>query len=64
MKEKPSKLKSRKLWIAVVTALLVVVNEGLGFNIPREPILVVAGIVISYIIGQSAVDAVAAKNGK
>ena len=52
------KLKSRKFWIAVVTALLVVANDGLGLNLPADSIKTVAEIVIAYIIGQGAVDAV------
>ena len=51
------KLKSRKLWLAIVSALIVIANEGLGLNIPAEAIMTVAGIVITYIIGQSVVDA-------
>ncbi|MFZ5641914.1 MAG: hypothetical protein ACOY4Q_14660 [Bacillota bacterium] len=51
------KLKSRKFWMAIVAALLVIFNQGLGFNLPEESIMAVAGIVISYIFGQSYVDA-------
>ena len=50
------KLKSRKLWMAIVSALLVVLNEGLGLGIDSETVLAFAGIVASYILGQSAVD--------
>ena len=57
------KLKSRKLWMAVVTGALVVLNEGLGLNLPTDAIMTVAGIAITYILGQSVVDtAVAKKN--
>jgi uncharacterized membrane protein len=51
------KLKSRKFWMAVVTALLVVANDGLGLNLPTEAVLSVAAVAIGYILGESYVDA-------
>jgi len=53
-----NKIKSRKFWMAVVGALLVVLNDGLGLNLPTESIKTVAEVIIAYIIGQGAVDAV------
>ena len=50
------KLKSRKFWMAVVTALLIVFNDGLGLELPTEAIMTVAGVVIAYILGESGVD--------
>ena len=50
------KLKSRKLWMAVVGAVLLVLNEGLDLGINPEAILAVAGIIIAYVLGQGAVD--------
>ncbi len=50
------KLRSRKLWMAVAGAVLVILNEGLGLGINSEAILAFAGIVIAYILGQGAVD--------
>lgn len=54
MKEK---LKSRKFWVAVFSALIVILNDGLGLNLPGEEIKTVAAIVIAYLLGQSYVDA-------
>lgn len=54
------KLKSRKFIMAVVSAVLLVVVEGLGFNLPTEAIVGFVSIVLGYIFGQSVVDA---KNG-
>lgn len=51
------KLKSRKFWMAVATAVLIIANEGLSLNIPKDAVLQVVGVVISYILGQSFVDA-------
>ena len=55
------RLKSRKLWMAVAGAALVVLNEGLGLNIPEDAVLALAGIIIAYILGQGVVDAQRAK---
>ena len=43
--------------MAIVSALLIVLNEGLGLNVDSEVVLAFAGIVASYIIGQAHVDA-------
>lgn len=53
----PAKLKSRKFWMAVVSAALIIANEGLGMNIPEDTVLAFAAIVIGYIFGESYVDA-------
>jgi len=52
----PDKLKSRKFWVTVVSAVLVVLNEGLGMNIDSEAVLGFSGIIISYLLGQSYID--------
>ena len=51
------KLKSRKFWMAVISALLVITNDGLGLGLDKEAILAFAGIVMTYIFGQAHVDA-------
>lgn len=50
------RLKSRKFWMAVVGAALIVANDGLGLNLPKEETLTVAGVIIAYILGQAYVD--------
>ena len=52
-----NKLKSRKFWMAVVTAVLIVLNDGLDLGIDTETVIAFAGIVATFIIGESAVDA-------
>lgn len=54
---KTNKLKSSKLWVAVVTAALIIANDGIGLNLPTEEIMTVAGVAIAYILGEAAVDA-------
>jgi hypothetical protein len=51
-----NKFKSRKFWMTVVTALLIIANEGFELNLPSEAIMTVAGIVVTYILGESFVD--------
>ena len=51
-----SKFKSRKFWMAVISAVLVILNEGLGHRINTDTVLAFAGIVMSYIFGQAIVD--------
>lgn len=53
------KLKSRKFWAAVTGTLFVSFGDNLGID--AEAVRWAAGIVMSYIIGQSGVDAVGAK---
>lgn len=54
------RLKSRKFLMAVATALLIVLNEGLDLGIPADAYAWFVGVVISYIIGESYIDGKAA----
>lgn len=51
------RLKSRKLWLAVVSAGLLIAKEGLEIPVDNETVLAFAGIVISAILGLAHVDA-------
>lgn len=51
-----SKLLSRKFILAVVTAVLIVLNDGLDLGIDSQTVLAFAGIIATYIVGESAVD--------
>jgi len=50
------KLTSRKFWVAVATALFIVLNEGLGFNIDSELYWKLVALALGYIFGEAAVD--------
>ncbi|MED1603685.1 hypothetical protein [Alkalihalophilus marmarensis] len=50
------KFTSRKFWMAVVSAAVILGNEGLGLELPTESIMTVAAVAISYILGESYVD--------
>jgi uncharacterized membrane protein len=51
-----NKFKSRKFLTSVVTALVVIANEGLGLNLPSEAIMTVAAVVIGYVASEAYVD--------
>jgi len=42
--------------MAVVTALLVIANEGLDLNLPEEAIMSIVAVVLGYIFGEAYVD--------
>lgn len=49
-------LHTRRFWVAMVSAGLVVVNEGLGLNVPQEAVMPFAGIVISLLLGDAYIQ--------
>ena len=51
-----NKMKSRKFWISVVGAVVLVLVDGLGIGIDREVILAAAGVIISFVLGESYID--------
>jgi len=46
-------LKTTEFWLALLGAILPVMNSYLGLNIPTESILSIAGIVMTYVFGRS-----------
>ena len=52
------KLKSRKLWVSIVSAILVVLNDGLGLNIDNETVMQFTILIVGYVFTQGIVDAV------
>ena len=51
------KFKSRKFWMAVIAAALIVANEGLGLDIPTDTVMAFAAVVIGYIFAEGYADA-------
>ena len=49
-------LRSARFWMAVVAAAILVANQGLGLNLPNETITAFALLVITYLLGDTAVD--------
>jgi len=51
------KFTSRKFWLAVANALLIVANQGLDLNLPTEAVLAITATILGYIFGEAYVDA-------
>ena len=58
-----SKLLSRKFLMAVISAGLVIANDGLGLGLDQNTILAFGSIVVGYIVGEAATDVAKAKGG-
>ena len=56
-----NKFKSRKFWLAVIGAAIVIVNEVFDLGLSPESQAIVAGIFVSFIVGEAAVDSARAK---
>ena len=50
------RIKSRKLWATVATAMLVVVNRKLGLGLEPGDLATLAGLVATYLVAQGLVD--------
>lgn len=48
-------LHTQNFWLAVVSAVVMVANSGLGLHIPSSDVLGAAGVIISLIFGGSAI---------
>jgi hypothetical protein len=58
------KLTSRKFWVAVASALLIILSEGLGFNIDKDLYWKLVTLALGYIFGEAAVDIARAMSNK
>lgn len=54
---------SKKMFMAIVTGILVVLNQGLGWHIPQNEVMSYVGVVAVYIFGQAHVDAKLVEKG-
>lgn len=50
------RLRSRKFLSAIFTALLIILNEGLGVPVNREAYAWISGVIIAFILGESYID--------
>ena len=50
------KLTSRKFWVAVASAVFIILSDGLGLNIDKTVYWQVAIVAIAYILGEAHVD--------
>ena len=56
------KLTSRKFWIAVATAVFIILSEGLAWNIDEDLYWKLVTIALGYIFGEAATDIARAVN--
>jgi len=54
-------LLSRKFWLAVVTAITLVLQKQIGLDLDPEVITGIIITVVAYIVGESVIDAKAVK---
>ena len=50
------KLTSRKFWVAVASAVFIILTEGLGWNVDKDLYWKVVALALGYIFGEAAVD--------
>lgn len=50
------KLASRKFWMAVATAVFIILSEGLGWKVDADIYWKIVALAIGYIFGEAAVD--------
>lgn len=51
------KLKSRKLWVALITAVVIFLNDVFEFGLDEVTITALVTTAVGYVLGQGAVDA-------
>lgn len=57
------KLKSKKLWAAVVGSIIIVLNDTFKWGMDANSIYMLAGTGVSFILGKSAISVVKAAGG-
>jgi len=55
------KLSSRKFWVAVATAIFIILSDGLELNVDQDLYWKIITLALGYIFGESAVDIARAK---
>ena len=55
------KLTSRKFWVAVATAVFIVLTQGLGFDVDKDLYWKLVALALGYVFGEAAVDIARAK---
>ncbi len=50
-----SGIRSSEFYLALLGAVIPVLNTYLGFNIPVEAVLTIGGIIVAYIISRTVV---------
>lgn len=61
MEERKHWLLSRKFWIAVITAVTMILADTLGLELDPETVVAIILPVVAYILGESFIDSKAVK---
>ena len=51
------KLTSRKFWVAVASAVFIILSEGLGWNVDKDVYWKIVALALGYVFGEAYVDA-------
>ena len=57
MEERKHWLLSRKFWLAVVTAMTIILSDKFGLELDPETVVAIILPVVAYILGEAYVDA-------
>ena len=57
MEERKHWLLSRKFWLAVVTAVTMILADNVGIDLDPEVVVAIILPVVAYILGEAYVDA-------
>ena len=52
------KLTSRKFWLVILAAVLLVLNDGLGLGVDAETLTLLVKIILGYVLAEGAADVV------
>ena len=52
----PDRLKSRKLWLAVISALLVILNKKLNLGLSDSDIILMVTSLLSFVVVEGGAD--------
>ena len=57
MEERKHWLLSRKFWLAVITAVTMILGDSMGLELDPEIVVAIILPIVAYIIGEAYVDA-------
>lgn len=52
----PERLKSRKFWVAITSAVVLFLNSYFEFGLDTNEAITIVLVIVSYLLGQSYVD--------
>ena len=53
----PEKLKSRKFWLAIASALVVFLNKAYNWGLDEKEVLTIVGSLLSFVLVEGVADA-------